>query len=99
MNRVPQVWFPRNSAEVLVCRLVKGKITYVHRRLWPALVKAARHLDRAGLVAIREVHTSGGKHVIERVAFPKWVPPEVKREAAELDPARVEAILRRIDAG
>jgi hypothetical protein len=27
------------SANVLVCKLVEGKITYVHRRLWPALVK------------------------------------------------------------
>ena len=25
-------------ADVLVCKLVEGKVTYVHRRLWPALV-------------------------------------------------------------
>jgi hypothetical protein len=28
----------RDSNELLVCRLVEGKVTYVHRRLWPALV-------------------------------------------------------------
>ena len=89
----------RDSTEVLVCRLVKGKITYVHRRLWPALVRAAPHLERAALAAIREVHTTGGKHVIERVPFPKWVPPEVKLEADEIDPAQVEVILRRIAPG
>jgi hypothetical protein len=26
------------SKEVLVCKLVDGKVTYIHRRLWPALV-------------------------------------------------------------
>src|SRR3990172_13285839 len=26
----------RQSPDVLVCRLVGGKVTYVHRRLWPA---------------------------------------------------------------
>ena len=86
----------RDSPEVLVSRLVKGKITYVHRRLWPALVRAARHFDRDTLAAIREVHTTGGKHVVERVPFPKWVPPEVKLEADEIDLAQVEAMLRKI---
>ena len=31
----------RNSKDVLVCRLIGVKITYVHRRLWPALVTVA----------------------------------------------------------
>ncbi len=31
----------RDSDDVLVCRLIQGKITFVHRRLWPALVRAA----------------------------------------------------------
>ena len=35
----------RNSRDVLVCRLVGGKITYVHRRIWPALVRLARVFD------------------------------------------------------
>src|SRR6266853_414199 len=29
------------SRDVLVCRLVGGKVSLVHRRLWPALVRAA----------------------------------------------------------
>ena len=31
----------RESADVLVCRLVADKVTYVHRDLWPALVRLA----------------------------------------------------------
>ncbi len=86
----------RASPDVLVSRLVKGKITYVHRRLWPALVRAARYFEREALAAIREVHTAEGKHVIERVPFPKWVPPEVKFEADEIDLIQAKALLRKI---
>lgn len=31
----------RGSPEVLVCRLLGGKVTFIHRRLWPALVRIA----------------------------------------------------------
>ena len=74
----------RGSDEVLVCRLVDGKITYVHRRLWPALVRAARHFAVKRLTQVREVHTASGRHVVREVAFPKWVSPEVSAEASRL---------------
>jgi hypothetical protein len=32
----------RDSEDVLVCRLVDGKITYIHRRLWAPLVRVRR---------------------------------------------------------
>src|ERR1700758_527139 len=35
-----------DSGEVLTCRLVGGKVTYVHRRLWPALVRLAGRLPK-----------------------------------------------------
>ena len=34
-----------DSPNVVRCRLVDGKITLVHRRLWPALVKMATAFD------------------------------------------------------
>ena len=34
----------RESSDILVCRLLNGKITYVHRRLWPALVRLSNEL-------------------------------------------------------
>ena len=43
----------RNSNQVLVCRLLRGKITYVHRRLWPALVRLAHAFRRPDLAALR----------------------------------------------
>ena len=74
----------RDSADVLVCRLVQGKITYVDRRLWPALVCLASHFDRSRLAALREVHTKEGRHEVRTVSFPRWVPPVVKGQARRL---------------
>ena len=75
----------RESDQVLICRLVDGKITYVHRRLWPALVRAAERLDSDRLAWVNEVHTSSGHHETEEIPFPDWVPSEVAEEASRLD--------------
>jgi hypothetical protein len=74
----------RDSDDVLVCRLIKGKITFVHRRLWPALVRAAGRLPSDRLSQLREVHTSSGRHVTEEVPFPDWVPSSVRAAARTL---------------
>ena len=83
----------RDSPDVLVCRLVTGKITYVHRRLWPALVRLARAFARSDLAALREVHTARGEHALRVVPFPRWVPPAVKRAARRLEVAEARAAL------
>ncbi len=74
----------RESVDVLVCRLVSGKITYVHRRLWPALVRLAPQFRHSALAALREVHTVQGRHEVRKVPFPRWVPPEVTHQAHKL---------------
>ncbi len=75
----------RNSDLVHVCRLVGGKVTLVHRRLWPALVRLADRLPKERLAAIREVHTERGHHVVQEIPFPDWVPHEVLAEAQVLE--------------
>jgi hypothetical protein len=74
----------RASGEILVCRLVEGKVTFVHRRLWPALTRLSGRFPRKRLARIREVHTPTGRHVIEQTAFPRWVPADVQEEAQSL---------------
>ncbi len=74
----------RKSRSVLVCRLVDGKVTYVHRRLWPALTRVARKIGTRRLAAIREEHTPSGAHRIVTTSFPRWVPRDVKKAAARL---------------
>lgn len=84
----------RESADVLVCRLVGGKVTYVHRRLWPALVRMGEEFDADRLAAIREVHTATGKHKMDITAFPDWVPADVVRAAGKLSRDEAAALLR-----
>ena len=72
------------SQDVLVCRLLHGKVTFVHRRLWPALVRAAERFEPARIAQVREEHTPGGRHVTKTVAFPLWVPSGVHEQAALL---------------
>jgi len=74
----------RESDDVLVCRLIRGKVTFVHRRLWPALVRAAGHLPSDHLAQVREVDTSSGRHVTKEVPFPDWVPASVRAVARSL---------------
>jgi len=67
----------RDSEQVVTLRLVFGKVTFVHRRLWPALVRLADRISPEALAAIEEEHTSSGKHLIHSHPFPAWVPCDV----------------------
>ena len=91
-----------DSGEVVRLRLVNGKITLVHRRLWPALVRVAGRLRPEQLAAVREEHTASGAHRKIEIAYPDWVPPEVSAEAGELTEDEAFALLPeclRPDAG
>jgi hypothetical protein len=66
----------RASPEVIALRLIDGKVTLIHRRLWPALVRAADRFPADRLAAIDEVHTAGGAHRTTEIPFPDWVPAE-----------------------
>jgi len=83
----------RDCPDVLVCRLVGGKITYVHRRLWPALVRVANRFPVADLAQIHEVHTASGKHVIKEAPFPDWVSDALAAQALELAEERATRLL------
>ena len=74
----------RASSDVLVCRLLGGKVTYIHRRLWSAVVRLADKLDKDLLAAIREEHTGSGSHRVVETPFPEWVPSEEKEAADRL---------------
>ena len=72
-----------DSPDVVRLKLLNGKITLVHRRLWPALVRVADRFDAKQLAALHEEHTASGAHRVEEEPFPDWVPNDV-RQAAEL---------------
>ena len=74
----------RSRNDVLVCRLVNGRVTFVHRRLWPALVRVAKRFPKKQLAQVHEVHTASGRHVAKEVPFPGWVPAQVTADASRL---------------
>jgi hypothetical protein len=74
----------RDHDDILVCRLIKGKVTFVHRRVWPALVRISARIPAERLARLQEVHTEMGRHEIVEIAFPEWVPADVKSAARKL---------------
>jgi len=81
------------SPEVLVCKLVEGRITYVHRRLWPALIKLASQFRKEQLAKVWDEHTRSGTHQSKQEPFPNWVSSEIMKEAEALSVAEAEKIL------
>src|SRR5207247_6237627 len=81
------------SPEVLVCKLIDDKITYVHRRLWPALVKLAPRFRKAQLAKVWNEHTESGAHLSRRTDFPDWVPAEIMKQAEALSTTDAEQLL------
>ncbi|TMA24425.1 MAG: hypothetical protein E6J78_20565 [Deltaproteobacteria bacterium] len=80
------------SGQVLICRLIDGKRTFVHRRLWPALLRLQpgpfSPLDR-----VSEEHTPSGKHVSHTAPWPSWLPAEAVAEAQRLSEEQARAAL------
>jgi hypothetical protein len=80
-------------ADVLVCRLVDGKLTLVHRRLWPALAAATGHFPPARLCKVTQQHTAGGRHRNVETAFADWLPADAAAAAKRFDLAGALAAL------
>jgi hypothetical protein len=73
------------SPDILVCRMIEGKLTLVHRRLWPHLVRLSARFTPAQLARVTEEHTAAGRHASTAQPFPQWVPAEVLADAASVD--------------
>ncbi|TLY27407.1 MAG: hypothetical protein E6K56_11505 [Ignavibacteria bacterium] len=84
----------RDSQKILVCRLVDGKLTFVHRRLWPTLLRLAHRFPKRRLAAVSEIHTQQGKHEIIEVPLAEWVPKGVLKEAHTMDESHAIAMLK-----
>jgi hypothetical protein len=72
------------SEDALCFKLVQGKVTFVHRRLWPALVRLADEIGRARLTLVRQEHTATGAHRNVLTPFPEWVPRDTAEAARAL---------------
>ena len=83
----------RASPAVLTCRLVDGRISFVHERLWPALARLADRFAHERLARLHERHAASGRHRVEETPFPQWLPVHVAAEAGRLDETQAGAIL------
>lgn len=83
----------RESGDVLVCRIVDGKIGFMHRRLWPVLVRLAHRFPAGNIASLREVHTEGGRHRVDETAFADWISTRVGADVAVANSDDADALL------
>ena len=76
-----------DSLDIRCFKLVDHKITFVHRRLWPALARLAQAgaIERERVESIQQEHMPTGEHRNFTTPFPDWVPDDVLAAAGKLD--------------
>jgi hypothetical protein len=84
-----------DSVDVRSFKLVGGKITLVHRRLWPALVRLAQEgaLPAERVASLQQEHLPTGEHRNIIMPFPGWVDDETSAAAAKLSLDQARAAL------
>ena len=81
------------SPDIVATRLIDDKVTLLHARVWPSVVRVSAFLAADRLAAIHSEHTASGAHRSFEVDFPHWVPVEVLRAAERMDIEEAYAIL------
>jgi hypothetical protein len=86
-----------DDVDIRCFKLIDGKVTFVHRRLWPALVRLAREgrLPAERVASVQQEHMPTGEHRNLVTAFPDWVPEEI---AAAADALSTEAARAQLGA-
>jgi hypothetical protein len=76
-----------DSLDIRCFKLVDHKITFVHRRLWPALTRLAQAgaIGPERVESIQQEHMPTGEHRNFTTPFPDWVPDDVLAAARKLD--------------
>jgi len=83
----------QESPDVLVCRVVGGMVTFVHRRLWPALICAAHRFPPEHLARIEQFHTPSGRQANYRTPFPLWADSDsIERSRALSEDEALDAL-------
>jgi hypothetical protein len=70
--------------DLVSTRLINRKITLLHARVWPSVVRVSDELGVERLAAIHSEHTASGAHHSFEVAYPSWVPAAALLEATSL---------------
>lgn len=88
-----------DSPDVRCFKLLEGKVTFAHRKIWPALVR----LGRDGVIAteqlgsLQQEHMPTGEHRNFITPFPDWVDDATAKSADGLSVDKARAQLAWID--
>ena len=89
-----------DSEDVRCFKLIDGKVTFVHRRAWPALVRLARDgvLPAAATASLQQEHMPTGEHRNFVTPFPDWVDEVTAKIADAMTPEAARAQHAWLDA-
>ena len=84
-----------DSDDVRCFKLLDGKVTFVHRRAWPVLVRLARagELEADRVASVQQEHLPTGEHRNFVTPFPEWVDDATAKAADKLTLAQARAAL------
>jgi hypothetical protein len=82
-----------DSPNIVTTRLINGKVTLIHSRVWPAIVRVADELGVERLAAVHQEHTASGAHRNYTVEYPLWVPADVATRAKKLSREQAFTVL------
>jgi hypothetical protein len=90
-----------DSPDVRCFKLVDGKVTYAHRKVWPALVRLGRDgvIATEQLASVQQEHLPTGEHRNFVTPFPDWVDDATAKAADALSVDKARAQLAWIDNG
>ena len=88
-----------DSPDVRCFKLVDGKVTFAHRKMWPALVRLGREglLSADQLSSVMQEHMPTGEHRNIVTPFPDWVDDATAAAADKLAADKARAQLAWID--
>ena len=89
-----------DSPDIRCFKLVDGKVTFAHRKTWPALVRLAKDgvIASEQLARIEQEHMPSGEHRNIVTPFPEWVDDGTAAAADKLAADKARAQLAWIDA-
>jgi len=89
-----------DSEDIRCFKLIDGKVTFVHRRAWPALVRLTRDgvLSADSAASLQQEHMPTGEHRNFVTPFPDWVDEVTAKIADAMTPEAARAQHAWIDA-
>ena len=84
-----------DSDDIRCFKLIDGKITFAHRRVWPALVRLGRDgaVATDKLAAVQQEHMPTGEHRNFITPFPDWVDDATAKASDKLTLAAAKKLV------